>query len=199
MLPYWGPGLQPRHLPWLGIKPMTLWFAGWRAIQWATPGGSRHSVLSSYFNRPFSVFFINGMSTGIPLSYKGCNSNLLFNIEWLTNVLGVSTLWGFEIMHTHKLACCLLDQRFHYLQHSKQHEHRVGTGFPCLSSSSQLESCTCSGFVSQFRNTELGESTAFTVNENKPFVWKQMLPHPSRLTTANIILRKGLVKERSRP
>ena len=25
--PYWGPGPQPRHVPWLGIKPATLWFA----------------------------------------------------------------------------------------------------------------------------------------------------------------------------
>ena len=25
--PYWGPGLQPRHVPWLGIEPATLWFS----------------------------------------------------------------------------------------------------------------------------------------------------------------------------
>ena len=24
--PHWGPGLQPRHVPWLGIKQVTLWF-----------------------------------------------------------------------------------------------------------------------------------------------------------------------------
>ena len=24
--PYWGPGLQPRQVPWLGIKPATLCF-----------------------------------------------------------------------------------------------------------------------------------------------------------------------------
>ena len=35
--PYWGPGLQPRHVPWLGIKPVTLWFTGWCSIHWATP------------------------------------------------------------------------------------------------------------------------------------------------------------------
>ena len=23
--PYWGPGPQPRHVPWLGIYPATLW------------------------------------------------------------------------------------------------------------------------------------------------------------------------------
>ena len=35
--PYWGPGWKPRLVPWLGIKPMTLWFTGWRWIHWATP------------------------------------------------------------------------------------------------------------------------------------------------------------------
>ena len=28
---------QPRHMPWLGIKPATLWFTGQRSIHWATP------------------------------------------------------------------------------------------------------------------------------------------------------------------
>ena len=31
------PGLQPRYVPWLGIKLVTLWFAGRCLIQWATP------------------------------------------------------------------------------------------------------------------------------------------------------------------
>ena len=26
------PGPQPRHVPWLEIKPATLWFAGWCSI-----------------------------------------------------------------------------------------------------------------------------------------------------------------------
>ena len=26
--PYWGPGPQTRHMPWLGIEPVTLWFTG---------------------------------------------------------------------------------------------------------------------------------------------------------------------------
>ena len=29
----WGPCLQPRHVPWLGIEPVTFWFP----IHWATP------------------------------------------------------------------------------------------------------------------------------------------------------------------
>ena len=34
--PYWGPGLQPRHVPWLGIEPVTLWFTGRHLVYWTT-------------------------------------------------------------------------------------------------------------------------------------------------------------------
>ena len=33
----WGPGLEPRHAPWLGIKPVTFRFVGWCSIHWDTP------------------------------------------------------------------------------------------------------------------------------------------------------------------
>ena len=36
--PCWGPGLQPRHVPWLGIEPVTLWFTGPCSVHWATSG-----------------------------------------------------------------------------------------------------------------------------------------------------------------
>ena len=37
--PYWGPGLQPRRVPWLGIEPATLWFTGWcSSIETHQPG-----------------------------------------------------------------------------------------------------------------------------------------------------------------
>ena len=39
--PHYGPGLQPRHVPWLGIEPVTLWFSGWCSIHWATPDRTR--------------------------------------------------------------------------------------------------------------------------------------------------------------
>ena len=35
--PYWEPGPQPRHVLWLGIEPVTFWFAGRHSIHWATP------------------------------------------------------------------------------------------------------------------------------------------------------------------
>ena len=34
--PHWRPGQQPRHVPWLGIEPATLWFIDWHSIHWAT-------------------------------------------------------------------------------------------------------------------------------------------------------------------
>ena len=39
--PYWGPGPQPRHVPWLGIEPETLWFTGWRSLHRTTPARAR--------------------------------------------------------------------------------------------------------------------------------------------------------------
>ena len=38
-------GPQPRHVLWLGIQPVTLWFAGWHSIHWATPA----RAILSYF------------------------------------------------------------------------------------------------------------------------------------------------------
>ena len=41
----WGPGLQPRHVPWLGIEPATPWFTG------------RHSTIESHQPGWKIVFF----------------------------------------------------------------------------------------------------------------------------------------------
>ena len=60
--PYQGPGLQARHVPWLGIEPLTLWFAGRHSIYWATPAkGSarflRWRVGLKYFVWPTRMLF----------------------------------------------------------------------------------------------------------------------------------------------
>ena len=34
--PNWGPGPQPRHVPWLGIEPANCQFTGQRSMYWAT-------------------------------------------------------------------------------------------------------------------------------------------------------------------
>ena len=45
--PSWGPGPQPRHMPWPRIKPAIFPFVGWRPTHWATPvrGFPHHSCL----------------------------------------------------------------------------------------------------------------------------------------------------------
>ena len=35
--PIEGPAPQPRHVPWLGMEPVTFRFAGWCLTNWATP------------------------------------------------------------------------------------------------------------------------------------------------------------------
>ena len=54
--PYWIPGPQPRHVPWLGIKLATLRFSGQHSIHWATPARERiFCLFLSFFL--FSVCF----------------------------------------------------------------------------------------------------------------------------------------------
>ena len=70
---YWGPGLQHRHVPWLGIEQVTLCFAGWHSAHWATPAraddflwfgyvprsgsdGSSDSFLFNFWKNPPTVF-----------------------------------------------------------------------------------------------------------------------------------------------
>ena len=50
---YWGPGPQPRHVPWPGIQLAILWFAGWHSIHWATP-----ARVESYFLRWTNSLFL---------------------------------------------------------------------------------------------------------------------------------------------
>ena len=47
--PYWGPGPLPRHVPWLGIEPVTLCFAGGHSIHWATPARARASFFKQWY------------------------------------------------------------------------------------------------------------------------------------------------------
>ena len=47
--PYWGPGPQPRNVPWLGTEPTTLWFAGWHSSHWATPARAHCFLLNNFF------------------------------------------------------------------------------------------------------------------------------------------------------
>ena len=48
-LPTGGPGQQPIHVPWLGIKPVTLWFSGRCSVHWATPTRASSLFLTHAF------------------------------------------------------------------------------------------------------------------------------------------------------
>ena len=45
--PNWGPGPQPRHMPRLGIEPVTLWLTSLHSIHWTTPGRAKCFSLKS--------------------------------------------------------------------------------------------------------------------------------------------------------
>ena len=48
---YWGPGPQPRHVPWLGIEPATLWFAGWHLQNLTYSNFTKSENPSSFVSR----------------------------------------------------------------------------------------------------------------------------------------------------
>ena len=95
-IPYWGPGPQPRHMPWLGIKPVTLWFTVRYSVHWAI--AIRANILKILGNRlsgsgfqvidlePFPLdhtpheFSSQGENR---ISEKGCSeAHLLFLFLW---------------------------------------------------------------------------------------------------------------------
>ena len=51
--PNWGPSPQPKHVPWLGIEPMTFWFSSWHSVHWVTPV----RATSSYLDHPQRPYF----------------------------------------------------------------------------------------------------------------------------------------------
>ena len=61
-------GLQPRHVPWLGIKPAMLWFAGLLSIHWATPAraSSEGSFLLPYL---YTFWIMSDLGTYFCLFY----------------------------------------------------------------------------------------------------------------------------------
>ena len=75
-VPYWGPGLQPRHVPWLEIEPATLWFTGQHSIHWeysifGESVWSKSCVLIVYeIVFYFSWLFLVAAPTGVGLKYR---------------------------------------------------------------------------------------------------------------------------------
>ena len=44
-----GPGPQPRHVPWLGIEPVTFQFTSWHSSHWAIPARASSGILEPLF------------------------------------------------------------------------------------------------------------------------------------------------------
>ena len=53
---HWEPGLQPRHVPWLGIEPAIFWIAGQCSVLWATPTKVPSTFLEFFPHRRESCF-----------------------------------------------------------------------------------------------------------------------------------------------
>ena len=65
----WGPGPPPRRVPWLGIEPMTLQFAGRHSIHWTTP--ARATCLGFY---PFCLYILLCISANASYCCYHCDT-----------------------------------------------------------------------------------------------------------------------------
>ena len=54
-LPLTWPQLGTWPVPWLGIEPVTFWFAGWHSIHWASPAMAGR-FLRYLFSHPYEIF-----------------------------------------------------------------------------------------------------------------------------------------------
>ena len=76
-----GPGLQPRHVIWVGIKPATFQFSGWCPTHWATrdrvrlvmASGSK-SVMSQRLVYKFAQGQLGLWERGISLFFSSSSS-----------------------------------------------------------------------------------------------------------------------------
>ena len=85
-VPYQGPGLQPRHVPWLGIEPVILWFTGQYSIQWATPVRAESFLKKT---KTYNTVFINCLFC----------STCILSPKHLTLKLKTINIFPLEIIH----------------------------------------------------------------------------------------------------
>ena len=125
--PYWGPGLQLRHGPWLGIELATLWFAGQHSIHWATPASAIHCILSGHVQlttlcnkkplsnsrlKIFSYFILEILK--FQILYLAIRSilNYFLHVMWNKAWGSLSGVWGH--MHVHFVKKNILSPLFSY-------------------------------------------------------------------------------------
>ena len=92
----WGPGPQPRHMPLLGIEPMTLWFTGWHSIHWAiTSQGSLVDSLCALTEvEPTTLAYWNDALTNWAM-WPGPHYSSVFQIFLNIPMLTLSrSIWG---------------------------------------------------------------------------------------------------------
>ena len=78
--PYRGPGLQPRHVPWLGIKSAALWLAGPHSVHWTTLAMADFTLINNHYNICISLLLLLLISKNISsLWYFAFFLRILFN------------------------------------------------------------------------------------------------------------------------
>ena len=70
--PNWGPGPQPRHVPWLGIEPVIFQSVGQCPPHWATPARARQILLKQvkpyHFSMPSKSFLNDSANRARPFN-----------------------------------------------------------------------------------------------------------------------------------
>ena len=76
-VPNWVPGLQLRHVTWLGIQLVILWFTGWCSIHWTTPARAGEVLhATSILAKLLSFAIIKGMGLQISMNISILSSFL---------------------------------------------------------------------------------------------------------------------------
>ena len=130
-VPYWRTDPQPRHVPWLGIEPATLWFTGQLSIHWATPARGKLCFLCDNFSfilldksHTYNIF-----SLGLPVKQLEDNTVRILEYQLLTrarlrecrvlkwfvkNTLNLLEIWQSKIfLHSYSKTL------FFFLQHPR--------------------------------------------------------------------------------
>ena len=67
--PLLGCGPQLRHVPWPGIKPVTLWFSSWHSIHWATPVRVECIIFFNHIQPSYYVSSLHSITYGLHYSF----------------------------------------------------------------------------------------------------------------------------------
>ena len=90
MASHWGPGLQPRHVPWLGIEPVILWFTAHAQFTELHQPGQFFKTFLIFWNNYFlantteiNLFFFTNVEVTVkhlsilPISVTTCRSQII--------------------------------------------------------------------------------------------------------------------------